>query len=165
MQCLAKDELEQDLSDIRRFAARLDVTCEERGAAVRAKRFAIRASERTQYVGTQREEMPTRRTNLRPNLTSVACAESPEPPTTVVAVVRFPCRQHPSIVQDAWDQTAWPLKYLFRCWFPFFHSKSRSGTLEIQTASRPRQSVSRLEIRRLVCSFCTAGTGPRETLG
>jgi hypothetical protein len=42
MRCLAKDELEQDLSDVRRFAARLDVTSEERGAAVRAKRFAIR---------------------------------------------------------------------------------------------------------------------------
>jgi hypothetical protein len=42
MECLAKDELEQDLSDIRRFAARLDVTSEERGADVRAKIFAIR---------------------------------------------------------------------------------------------------------------------------
>ena len=40
--CLAKDELEQDLSDIRRFAARLDVSSEERGAAVRAKKSAIR---------------------------------------------------------------------------------------------------------------------------
>jgi hypothetical protein len=74
MQCLAKDELEQDLSDIRRFAARLDVTSEERAAAVRAKRFAIRLLQE-QYVGTQREAMPTRHTTLRPNLTSVAFAE------------------------------------------------------------------------------------------
>jgi hypothetical protein len=72
MQCLAKD-LEQDLSDIREFAARLDVTSEKRGAAVRAKRFAIRLLK--EYVETQREEMPTRHTTLRPNLTSVAFAE------------------------------------------------------------------------------------------
>ena len=41
MQCLAKDELEQHLSDIRRLAARLDLTSEERDAGVRAERFAI----------------------------------------------------------------------------------------------------------------------------
>jgi hypothetical protein len=75
MRCLAKDELEQHLSHIRRFAARLDLTSEERDAAVQAERFAIQACERTQYIGTQREEMPTRHTTLRPNLTSVAFAE------------------------------------------------------------------------------------------
>lgn len=87
-------------------------------------------------------------------------------PTTVVAVVRFPSiRQYPSIAKTREIQPPWPLKHLSRYCFPSFHSKSRSGTLEIQTASRPRQSVSRLETRRLVCSFCTAGTGPNGTLG
>jgi len=41
MECPAKDELERHLSDIRRLAARLDLTAEERGAVARAERFAI----------------------------------------------------------------------------------------------------------------------------
>ncbi len=41
MQCSAKDVLEQHLSDIRRLAARLDLTSEERVAVARAERFAI----------------------------------------------------------------------------------------------------------------------------
>lgn len=42
MECLAKDELEQHLSDIRKLAARHGLTSEERDAAVRAEQFAIR---------------------------------------------------------------------------------------------------------------------------
>lgn len=41
MQCSEKNELEQHLSDIRRLATRLDLTSEEKEAAVRAERFAI----------------------------------------------------------------------------------------------------------------------------
>jgi len=41
MQCIAKDELEQHLSDIRRLATRAGLTSEERDAAARAERFAI----------------------------------------------------------------------------------------------------------------------------
>jgi len=111
--------------------------------------------------------MPTRHTTLGPNLTSVAFGEESRATSN-----RRGCSQV-SVDSTASQycprrlviQPPWPLTYLFRCWFPFFHSKSRSGTLEIQTASRPRQSVSRLEIRRLVRSFCTAGTGPLRTLG
>ena len=41
MECQKKDELEQHLSDIRRLAARADLTSEQRAAATRAERFAI----------------------------------------------------------------------------------------------------------------------------
>ena len=42
MECRTKDELEQHLSDIRRLAASPTLTPEEKDAAVRAERFAIR---------------------------------------------------------------------------------------------------------------------------
>jgi hypothetical protein len=41
MECRTKDELEQHLSDIRRLAARRELTSEEREAATRAEHFAI----------------------------------------------------------------------------------------------------------------------------
>lgn len=41
MECNIKDKLEQHLSDIRKLAARLDLTWEERKAAVRAEEFAL----------------------------------------------------------------------------------------------------------------------------
>jgi hypothetical protein len=41
MDCLAKNELEQHLSDIRKLAAHQSLTSEEREAAARAERFAI----------------------------------------------------------------------------------------------------------------------------
>lgn len=41
MQCADRDEIEQHLSDIRRLAAHLGLTSEEREAAARAERFAI----------------------------------------------------------------------------------------------------------------------------
>ena len=41
MDCVAKDELEQHLSDIRRLAARRGLTSEEQEVAARAERFAI----------------------------------------------------------------------------------------------------------------------------
>ena len=41
MECQIKDELEQHLSDIRRLAAKADLSWEERVAATRAERFAI----------------------------------------------------------------------------------------------------------------------------
>lgn len=42
MECRIKEELEQHLSDIRRIAANRALTSEEKEAAVRAERFAIR---------------------------------------------------------------------------------------------------------------------------
>jgi hypothetical protein len=42
MECRAKDELEQHLSDIRRLAVSPGLTSEERDAVARAERFAIR---------------------------------------------------------------------------------------------------------------------------
>jgi hypothetical protein len=42
MECTVKDELEQHLSNIRKLAARRDLTGEERLAAIRAEQFAIR---------------------------------------------------------------------------------------------------------------------------
>jgi hypothetical protein len=41
MECAAKDKLEQHLSDIRRLAARADLTADERESVARAERFAI----------------------------------------------------------------------------------------------------------------------------
>jgi hypothetical protein len=41
MDCLAKNELEQHLSDIRKLAAHQGLASEEREAAARAERFAI----------------------------------------------------------------------------------------------------------------------------
>jgi hypothetical protein len=41
MECKVKEELEQHLSDIRKLAARVDLTAEERDVAARAERFAI----------------------------------------------------------------------------------------------------------------------------
>jgi hypothetical protein len=41
MDCLAKDELEQHLSDIRKLAANHGLASEEKEAAARAERFAI----------------------------------------------------------------------------------------------------------------------------
>jgi hypothetical protein len=41
MNCVAKDELEQHLSDIRKLAAFQGLTLEEKEAAARAERFAI----------------------------------------------------------------------------------------------------------------------------
>jgi hypothetical protein len=41
MECAAKDQLEQHLSDIRRLAARVDLTPDERDAVARAEKFAI----------------------------------------------------------------------------------------------------------------------------
>jgi hypothetical protein len=41
MECAAKNELEQHLSDIRTIAARVDLSTSEREAAVRAEQFAI----------------------------------------------------------------------------------------------------------------------------
>jgi len=41
MNCVAKDELEQHLSDIRKLAAFQGLTSEEKEAAARAERFAI----------------------------------------------------------------------------------------------------------------------------
>jgi hypothetical protein len=41
MQCQTRDEIEQHLSDVRTLAARPDLTQEEKGAVVRAERFAI----------------------------------------------------------------------------------------------------------------------------
>ncbi|MFZ1138001.1 MAG: hypothetical protein ABR881_24280 [Candidatus Sulfotelmatobacter sp.] len=41
MQCPVKDKLEQHLSDIRRLAARPDLTPAEKQAAIRAEKFAI----------------------------------------------------------------------------------------------------------------------------
>jgi hypothetical protein len=40
MECRTKDELEQHLSDIRRLASNPALASEDRGAAVRAERFA-----------------------------------------------------------------------------------------------------------------------------
>jgi len=111
--------------------------------------------------------MPTRHTTLRPNLTTVTFAEefpNYQQPSWLSSVFRR-FDNIPVLSKTRGSQPPWPFTYLFRCCFPFFHTKSSSGTLEIQTASRPRQSVSRLEIRRLVCSFCTAGTDPLGTLG
>lgn len=42
MECAVKDELEQHLSNVRKLAARRDLTAEERLAAIRAEEFAIR---------------------------------------------------------------------------------------------------------------------------
>jgi hypothetical protein len=42
MECQTKDELEQHLSDIRRLATIRELTAEQREAAGRAERFAIR---------------------------------------------------------------------------------------------------------------------------
>ncbi len=111
--------------------------------------------------------MRTRHTTLRPNLTSVAFAEESGATNNRLWLSsgfrRF--NNIPVLPKTCGIQPPSPLKHLSRCCFPFFHSKSRSGRPEIQTASRPRQSVSRLEIRSLGCSLCIAGTGPRETLG
>jgi len=41
MECAAKDQLEQHLSDIRRFATRVDLAPDEREAVARAEKFAI----------------------------------------------------------------------------------------------------------------------------
>jgi hypothetical protein len=41
MECRTKDELEQNLSDIRRLATSRGLTSEEREVAIRAERFAI----------------------------------------------------------------------------------------------------------------------------
>lgn len=41
MECAAKDELEQHLSDIRKVAARIDLTPDEQESIARAERFAI----------------------------------------------------------------------------------------------------------------------------
>jgi len=41
MDCLAKNELEQHLSDIRKLAANQGLAADEREAAARAERFAI----------------------------------------------------------------------------------------------------------------------------
>lgn len=41
MDCLAKNELEQHLSDIRKLAAHQGLAAEEREAVARAERFAI----------------------------------------------------------------------------------------------------------------------------
>jgi hypothetical protein len=41
MDCLAKNELEQHLSDIRKLAAHQGLAAEERDAVARAERFAI----------------------------------------------------------------------------------------------------------------------------
>jgi hypothetical protein len=41
MDCLAKNELEQHLSDIRKLAAHHALAAEEKEAAARAERFAI----------------------------------------------------------------------------------------------------------------------------
>ena len=41
MDCLAKDELEQHLSDIRKLAAHQNLTADQKEATVRAERFAI----------------------------------------------------------------------------------------------------------------------------
>jgi len=41
MDCLAKNELEQHLSDIRKLAANQSLALEEKVAAARAERFAI----------------------------------------------------------------------------------------------------------------------------
>ena len=42
MECEVKDELDQHLSNIRKLAARRDLTAEERLAPIRAEQFAIR---------------------------------------------------------------------------------------------------------------------------
>jgi len=42
MECEVKDELDQHLSNIRKLAARRDLTAEERLAAIRAEQYAIR---------------------------------------------------------------------------------------------------------------------------
>ena len=42
MECEVKDELDQHLSNIRKLAARRDLTAEERLAAIRAEQFALR---------------------------------------------------------------------------------------------------------------------------
>ena len=42
MECSAKDELEQHLSDVRRLAVSPGLTSEDRDAVARAERFAIR---------------------------------------------------------------------------------------------------------------------------
>jgi len=42
MECSAKDELEQHLSDIRRLAVNPSLTSEDKDAVARAERFAIR---------------------------------------------------------------------------------------------------------------------------
>lgn len=41
MDCLAKDELEQHLSDIRKLAAHQNLAVDEKEAAARAEKFAI----------------------------------------------------------------------------------------------------------------------------
>ena len=41
MECAAKDQLEQHLSDIRRIATRTDLSPDEREAVARAEKFAI----------------------------------------------------------------------------------------------------------------------------
>lgn len=41
MECVAKEKLEQHLSDIRMLAARVDLSSDEREAAARAEKFAI----------------------------------------------------------------------------------------------------------------------------
>jgi hypothetical protein len=42
MECRAKDELEQHLSDVRRLAVSPGLTSEDRDAVARAERFAMR---------------------------------------------------------------------------------------------------------------------------
>lgn len=41
MQCQTRDEIEEQLSDIRVIAARVDLTTEEKEVVFRAERFAI----------------------------------------------------------------------------------------------------------------------------
>ena len=51
MECEVKDELDQHLSNIRKLAARRDLTAEERLAAIRAEQFAIRLLKKHDAAG------------------------------------------------------------------------------------------------------------------
>ena len=60
MECAVKDELEQHLSDIRKFAARLDLTPDERELMARAERSAIGLLQETQRIWAQRQKVSVR---------------------------------------------------------------------------------------------------------
>jgi hypothetical protein len=58
MECQTKDELEEHLSDIRKLATNRTLTPEEKGAAVRAERFAIRLLREHDEAGHKGKRCP-----------------------------------------------------------------------------------------------------------
>jgi hypothetical protein len=58
MECETKEKLEQHLSDIRKLAARPDLTAEQREAAVRAELFAIKLVKEHDFAGHEGKRCP-----------------------------------------------------------------------------------------------------------